>query len=176
MDTAQLQLILAAVVGFALTGCAGDPTDNAMIKTFQEHRHEFEALKTMVAHDQYLNRVDIDWTQPDDPSTAGVTPERIAEYRRIFQRLGITRGFQAYGDRAEIEFIAHAEGLSVSGHAKSYCWRESPPPETVNSIDALRAKKSEEYQNYLDHKTDSFEEHVIAYRHIDGHWYLAYKS
>jgi hypothetical protein len=168
--------MLACIVAFALTGCASDPTDDAMIKAFQENRQEFESLKAMVTHDKYLNRVDMDWTDPAVPSTVGVTSERIAEYRRIFQRLGITRGFQAYGDRTEIEFIAHAEGLSVSGHAKSYCWREFPPAETVNSIDALRAKKSEEYQKYLDHKTSSFEEHVIAYRHIDGNWYLFYES
>src|SRR5438874_1276170 len=134
MRAAQLQLILAGVFALTLTSCASDPTDDAMIKAFQEHRQEFESLKAMVTHDKALKRADMDWTDPADTSTVGVTSERIAEYRRIFQKLGITRGFQAYGDRTEIEFIAHAEGLSVSGHSKSYCWRESPPTDTVKSI------------------------------------------
>src|SRR5689334_4323233 len=121
--TGKVLPIVLVFIAPLLAGCEhGDPTDDAMIANFRKHRKEFELLRDMVVHDTVLHRLDMDWSDPADPGIFGITPQRIAEYHRLFRELGITRGFAAYGDRSKIEFIAHTEGLSVSGHAKNYTW------------------------------------------------------
>ncbi len=161
----------------ALTACAKrDPTDDEMLQNFQQHRAEFEQLRIMVSADRGLQRVDQDWTKPDDPAAIGISKERIAEYRRMFRRLGIPRGFQCYGDRSEITFIAHAEGLAVAGHAKNYVWSQSEPDELVDSIDRFRVQEIRQYRDYLDGKTKTFQKHWNVYRRIEGNWYLNWES
>jgi hypothetical protein len=176
MHVGNVQFIFAAIVVIGLSGCERDPTDQSIIANFQKHREDFEKLTEMVIHDMKLKRLDMTWSAPADPSTIGITPERVAEYRRIFRELGIRRGFSAYGDRSIIHFVAHAEGLSVAGHAKSYTWCDSTPEELVDSIDRFRIEKSEEYRQYLEHKTKSFQKHRNVFRHIEGNWYLEYDS
>src|SRR5690242_14414693 len=110
----RLVLIVTTLV---MSACRGevDPSDDQMLRNFQEHRAAFEKLRDMILEDRDLQRVDRDWTDPADPATIGITSQRIAEYRKLFRELGIARGFQAYGDRSEIRLLAHAEGLSVAG-------------------------------------------------------------
>jgi hypothetical protein len=168
------RIILACLSVCAVLGCAGEPKDAGLIKNFQDHRQEFEALRVMIIHDQGLHRVDADWTDPADPSTIGITPGRIAEYRAIFRKLGIPRGFSNYS--GSIELLAHCEGIAVSGSSEGYCWLASPPEKLVSSLDEFRAKQSDEYGKFLEHKPNSWQKHGNAYRHIEGNWYLHYDS
>jgi len=165
------------VILLPLTGCSQhDPSDAEMLRNFQQHRAEFEQLREMVSTDAGLQRVDQDWTRPDNPAAIGISAERIAEYRRIFHKLGIPRGFQAYGDRSEIKFIAHAEGLAVAGHAKNYVWSASEPDELVDSIDQFRVDEMKQYRDYLEKKSETFQKHWNVYRRIEGNWYLNWES
>ena len=74
----------------------------------QNNRVTFEALIVMINEDRGLERVDVDWTRPDDPSKIGVSSARIAEYRRIMRRIAVARGFYAFEPRDEISFLASA--------------------------------------------------------------------
>ena len=94
----------------------------------------------------------------------------------MFRQVGIPRGFQAYGERSEIQFVAHAEGLAVAGHAKNYVWSASEPNELVDSIDAFRIKETQQYRDYLEGKTKTFQKHWNVYQRIEGNWYLNWES
>lgn len=140
---------------------SGPPSDAEMIRNFEAHRAEFDRLITMIREDKGLERVDDDWTRPDDPSTIGVSNERIAAYRRLFAEAGVPRGFYSFNDAKTISFIAFAEGLSVSGCSKSYLYTTEGEPEGL-----------------VDEPLDSHHRDNKAFvrRRIGDGWYLQYDS
>ncbi len=147
MTKAVYALLVVAAIGAAVAllmpGSGGPPSDEALIRNLAEHRAVFDRLIAMIREDKGLERVDDDWTLPDDPASIGVSPERIAEYRRLFAEAGLPRGFAAYGDRAAVNFIAYAEGLSVSGCAKGYLYSETAPDDLVaEPLDKYRGRAS----------------------------------
>ncbi len=131
--------------------------DAELIDNFRAHRAEFDRLLGMVHADEKLLRVDVDWTSPENPQEAGVSPERVEEYRRMFRKLGVRRGFNAFGGRDYVEFMTSAKGLSIGGSAKGYAYSTRRPELIVDDLDRHRARQ-----------TSSF----TAYRHIEGDWYL----
>lgn len=148
-----------------LVGCKdpfeGQPhlPDDQLIANFQAHKPEFERLRLMILEDKGLTRVDVDWTQPNDPTTIGVTPERIAEYRRLFTQLGLARGFSAY--RHDIEFLASCQGWVASGSSKGYLYKAKPPLTLEDNLDQY-----------------SSQERAVGYgyRKIEGSWYLYFEA
>jgi hypothetical protein len=131
-----------------------------MIRNLEEHRAVFEHLIAMIREDKGLERVDDDWTRPDDPASIGVSPERIAEYRRLFAEAGIPRGFYSFNDATTIIFMAYASGLSVSGSSKSYVFTAKTPEELT------------------DEPLDKFHHggKGAVRRRIGEHWYLEYEA
>ena len=131
--------------------------DAWMIANFQKHKSDFERLRQMILEDKGLNRVDDNWTDPQEPLTIGIKSERIARYRRIFQQLGIPRGFSATAERDKIEFITTTQGWLAGGSLKSYMYLKTPPDEVLDDLDKL-----------------TFQERPVGtgYRHIEGNWYL----
>jgi hypothetical protein len=148
---------------FGLVGCKdpfeGQPhlADDQLIGKFHEHRADFERLREMVLEDRGLTRVDDDWTAPSDPTTIGVTADRIAEYRLLFKKLGLARGFSAGLDRREIELLASAQGWVAHGSHKGYVY-------TVRVTESLDAD--------LDHYSSQERPLGSGYRRIEGNWYL----
>ena len=114
--------VLAVVVLVLAGGCgrSSHPSDAVLLQRFNQNEADFERLLTMLREDRQLQRVDDNWTRPSDPNSIGVSPERIAEYRRLFAKLGIPRGFYAFHDPERFTFLASTFGLSVSGSAKGY--------------------------------------------------------
>jgi hypothetical protein len=55
---------------------------------FRAHRGDYEMLLTMLRQDKNLTFVNGGLTLPDDPAAIGISPARIAEYRRMLSRLG----------------------------------------------------------------------------------------
>ena len=108
------------------------PSDEALIRNLAEHRAVFDRLIAMIREDKGLERVDDDWTRPDDPASIGVTPERIAEYRRLLAEAGVTRGFYSFNDATTITFMAYAFGLSISGCSKGYIFTDGTPEDLVD--------------------------------------------
>jgi hypothetical protein len=156
------------------------PTDEEMIATFREHRAEFEQLRAMMQQDEGLARVDDDWTQPEDPASIGVPPERIAEYRSLAKKLALERGVAGFGDKAQrIDFIASARGLSISGSSKSFVWLGTPPQPTedtaiVENLDNHVRQKQAERSAYFDKHKRRMSGNIRALREIEPHWYLEY--
>ena len=158
----MMKSILLIVVGIVIAlsaGCARSthPSDSALLQRFDTNEADLERLLTMLREDPKLQRVDDTWTNPSDPSSIGVSAERIATYRRLFAKLGIPRGFYAFHAPERFTFLASTFGLSVSGSAKGYAYLENKPVLIVSSLDT-----------YWSSDNRSF----TAYRHIKGNWYL----
>ena len=109
---------LALTCAFALmvVGCQPEPKNFKLTKNFQDYREEFENLRAMIVHDGGLHRVDANWTDLAYPISVGVTPERIAGYRALFRKLGMSRG--VYSHPGKIDLIAHAESISLRDHRR----------------------------------------------------------
>ncbi len=162
----RLALGLGVVAALALTllllipQYSGPPSDAELIRNLEAHRAVFERLLSMIREDKGLERVDDDWTRPDDPSTLGVSQARIAEYRRLFAEADIPRGFYSFNDGQTVLFVAFAEGLSVSGCSKSYLY------------------STEEPEGVIDEPLDGHHRDNKAFvrRRIGENWYLQYDS
>ena len=132
--------------------------DETLIRNFQQHRSTFEELRQMIVADSGLHRVDDDWTDPADPATVDVSPERIADYRRLLTEVGCRRGFEHGSATPGIYFISGAKGLAVAGQTKGYCYLETTPaPIVTNTATYSSPQTYEEYE---------------VYRPIESHWYI----
>lgn len=150
---------LAACLVLAGCGDRPHPKDAEMLDNFSRHEMGFEELAAMVRADKALVRVDADWTDPADPSTVGVGPERIAEYRRRFKELKVSRGFRVVRSPETITFLANAIGLGISGSGKGYVYTEGAPDLVVKELDGYKSPDGRSF---------------TAYRPIKGNWYLYY--
>lgn len=159
--------VLAAAL--SLVACADPPrpTDAVLIERLRAKMPLFLQLIAMIEQDRDLERVDIDWTKPDDPGTVGVSPERIATYRKLMKEAGVPRGFSALKPRKAITFIAYASGLFTHGWAKSYIY-------------VLPGSESERYGFDLEDGdldgASAGQKKFFGYRHIEGNWYLLLES
>jgi hypothetical protein len=150
-------------------GCGGHPTDEVLLATFSTHRAELEKLVEMFRADRGLGRVGSDFTRPDDPSRVSVTPERIAEYRRLCATVGAADCIEGYdAEYYALYGVNHSGmvkdpiwihvsglGLSISGSSKGYYYSASPQSNVVSSLEGLRLTRSNTWL-----------------RHIEGPWYL----
>jgi hypothetical protein len=136
--------------------------DEDLIAAFQQHRATFELLLRMIAADSKLHRVDCDWTDPQNPKDAGVSPERISEYRQLLDEVGCHRGFEVFPARPGIYFISAAQGTVVNSLTKGFYYFEGTPDTIVTNTETY-IPKAQEY---------SFE----IFRHIDGHWYVYFQK
>jgi hypothetical protein len=156
-----MAVFVLAIVGlfFGLRYWMSHPSDESLIKNFEKNQSAFNELVGMIREDKELERVDDNWTRPDSPASIGISSERIAKYRQIFNELKIPRGFYSFMNPTRIEFIASASGLSVSGSSKGYAFLENKPDLVVEDLD-----------NYHSPDGRSF----TAYRQLSGNWYLVY--
>jgi hypothetical protein len=137
-------------------------SDEILIRKFQRNRSTFEELRQMIVADSQLYRVDDDWTDPSNTATVGVSPKRIAEYRRLLAEVGCGRGFAHYPGVPGVEFISGTKGLAIAGESKGYCYFDSPPASVVmNTATYKPANNDEDYK---------------VFRPIEGHWYIYFES
>ena len=103
--------VLFAVIALACVGtpAAPDerhPTGQELIDAFYAHQERFEALRLMFLEDEGLEWISPVHTLPEDLEPLGITPERVAEYRTLFQELGLAKGVYSFNDKRSIAFIA----------------------------------------------------------------------
>ena len=120
-------------------------------------------MVTMFQADKALSRIAPDFTRPDDPAKAGVTPARLGDYRSLFKKAGVGNGMEGYGYRDMIWFLVSSLGLSVSGSGKGIAYVQGTPDLLVPDLDAHIAKA------HAGH-AESF----TAFQRIEGNWYLYY--
>ncbi len=156
-------LIFAGLVlGLTILDPFGDsphPTDAALLAQFKEKRAILDRLVEMIAQDPGLERLAPDFTRPEDPAAAGVSPDRVALYRKLCLEAGIANGFQHYG--SAIEFFVHTRGLSIAGSGKGFAYREADDPDALIVDGDLEAAVS-----------SLADKSVLAQRRISGNWWL----
>jgi hypothetical protein len=136
--------------------------DDLLLAAFQQHRSTFEQLHQMIVTDSQLHRVGEDWTDPRDPATIGISPERIAEYRKLLATVGCGAGFAEYPWRPGIHFISAATGMAASGgYVKGYCYLENAPTSVVTNTAAYNPP----------HAGDDY----VVFHPIEGHWYVYFE-
>ncbi len=140
------------------------PSDAAMLRHFERHESTFVALAQMASADKGLDRVDDNWTMPADTRSVGVSPERLAQYRRMLGEVGTPRGFHA-GRRSDgddgIDFLYWLEGSAVSDDIdKGFAYRTTPPVTVVPTLDGIHPMSRNGF---------------VAYRRIHGNWYIFYE-
>jgi len=120
--------IIVIVLLFALIlsgGCTTfdekrHPADDVLIENFRAHRGEFEELRQLFMADRNLTRVAFDFTRPENAQSAGVSRDRLNEYRNLFNKLGLKNGIEGYGEKDTIFFHSSSIGLAVTGSGKGY--------------------------------------------------------
>jgi hypothetical protein len=152
------------VILLALTfGCgnqAKHESDDYLISNFKDHKKVFEQLRQMAQADTNLVRVSMQYTVPEDPETARVSRDRIAEYRKLFRRARCPVGLLSSTNRPGIWFLASAHGLLNRGSSKGYCYATRVPAVIVSNTASYRPPNAEGFE---------------VYRHIEGSWYLIFE-
>ena len=169
-------ILLVAIGGVAYVGTIAyavfsafyggpKPTDAKLISLFQAHRPQIDALmKTMQAD----KPTKLSGAASTDPST--LPSSGMEEYRRnfkdidpqLFGEIDRPRGFYYDPESGSVTIMAWATGLAGSGASKSFMYKPANPIPLVDDLDVYRAPKG---QNY-----------ILAYRHIEGDWYLEYDA
>jgi hypothetical protein len=144
--------VVVVLVALMMSG-PSHPSDETMIRYFQENRRQFVELLQMFQKDSGLDSVgELAANSPDNPQTVGGDEMRIQQYLTLRKQLNVQTIERNYNN--EVLFITSTYGLSVSGSRKGYVYSETPP----TSITTADAKPTGE-----------------AYGYIEGNWYLYYE-
>lgn len=135
----KVEVIICIVLGIILTltvtlwssilfeSGPNHPLDEDLIRNFDKHKDQFQQLAGKIEEDKGIRRIDDDWTDPDDLKTIGISNEDLKEYRNVFNRLRIPRGFCNY-DEHGIKFIVSTYGMAFTNSSlKGYFYSEIPP-------------------------------------------------
>ena len=140
------------------------PSDQQLLDNFNYHRPTFDTLAQMTLKDKHLLEVSDNGTQPADPRTVGVSPERVSRYRHLLTQAEAHYGLQTDGLHGA-DFLCWGHGGATSSDAfKGYAYLTVPPSRTFNSLDLFRDQSQSEGLPETE-----------AYRHIEGCWYLYYE-
>lgn len=161
-------LVGGVLFAIMVLACAGPsaapdkqhPTGQELVDVFHAHQEEFETLRLMALEDEELEWVSPDHTLPEELEPLGITPERVAEYRTLFQELGLAKGVYSLDDKATITFIA-----SERSWVKGYLYADRCPGTLVEDID----------QAWAEHSTSEATAYAF-FQPIEGNWYLFLSS
>jgi len=157
-----------AVIAYAVFGAfygGPKPTDAELISGFQAHK---QAIETVMRHLQ----ADTAIASPiaEKPSPLVLQSDSKERYRQFFKEIDpklfgeIDRyhGFEYDPVSGSVVVLSWATGMAASGASKAFMYKPAHPVPLVDDLDAYRAPKG---QNY-----------ILAYRHIEGDWYLEYDA
>ncbi len=148
---------LAVAMLFALPISGPHPSDDEMIRSFREHKQDYETLLQMFQLDAGLDRLgDLAGDWPENPVDVGVDEARLTRYRSLMLQLDV-HSLERYIDN-QVLFVTSTFGLAVSGSMKGYVYSEKPPTPLVG-----------------DTERDAVGPIGEVYRHIEGGWYLIYE-
>ena len=160
-----VRAVLLLVV-FAVSGCGEHPSSATLIQQWRDHRKEFDETLQMFLADTALGRVAPDFTRPEDPTTIGVRPERIARYRQLLRSAGVASGIEGYAPKNMVWYRVSDRGLSISGSSKGIIWRSETPGAPDLLLDDLDAFLAKTFPGH--HRS------FTAYQRLEGNWYLYY--
>jgi len=166
-----LIVIVVFVALFAITLLINKaPTEEELIRNYNTNKTEFNNLVKRIQIDQKigLERVDDDWTRPENVTSIGLTEQDIVNYRNDFRNLNIPRGFYAFSDR--IDFIAHTSGLSISGSSEGYLYSTIEPKNYFKKNCGYSLKPFNDLREYKGCK--GYTHSYTIYQPIDKNWFI----
>ena len=170
----NLVLLFGIIVVIAGSACflyaeKDHPKDRDLLEFFSENRHDFDALIAMFKADRSLGRIGSNFERTSsffgeckgdkvwNGDKIEVTKERLSDYRSLFTKLKLPAGIEGYCDKHEIYLYASTKGLSITGSTKGYAFLDERPKVLVDDLDTYWSADGKSF---------------IAYRHIEGNWYL----
>ena len=107
------------------------PSDETLIRHFEENAGHFAAIITMLGQDPKVGTIGRDFLfEADKPFVSasvtrlGITEERLDEYKRILARAGVSR-LDRYGEA--VSFGIWGSGFAGNTHHKGIAWLANEP-------------------------------------------------
>lgn len=145
---------------------AGPPSNEALLKTFREHKQEYEELRNLLQEDRKLRRVaswgfEI-WDSPIvmTPPTAELSSARYQKYMDLLTRVHGLALSRSRGDHPDSCIFVWASGWAADTKHIAICWLEREPEKQIES-DSRQAsvERAGEHSRFV-------------FEHIEDKWYL----
>ena len=123
--------------------CSSPPSDAALTTEFHNRRADYVRLLRMFREDSGLGRVAYDFTRPANffsgaplRSSSSLSPTRLREYQRLFDRLELPGGIEGYDNKHVVYFWRYAEGMGagLGGSSKGFAYSDSLPSATPSAV------------------------------------------
>ncbi len=147
-----------------LSGCGSRPSDEMLIRNFQENREAFQSLFHQFNNEKGIEKISLDSISPKN---AEISDEKLNRYRMLLKELGVLQIYKINlkdSHRIFIHFFVYSRGLSITGESKSYLYATEKPGLLVENLDDyyIQRRKTKEFLSY------------VAYRYITDNWYLCH--
>lgn len=123
---------IAAGLLILLSGCSKPPSDEQLVRRFEDHRAVYERLRDLLLADTNLKGVAPFGVQMADspiyvtPPTPLVSSAKFQEYMSLLKSAGGTRASRSEGLHPVICIGVYAGGWAGDIRHKNICWRETP--------------------------------------------------
>ncbi len=162
-------VVLSAWIFLAYLVRPKPPKESELIQNFYAHQAAYERLRDMFLADAYVHRVAsygvavTNTIAARNPQDVGFPIDRYNEYLGLLRQanvLLVSRG--EWENSSDPLFLVWGWGFAGNTRHVGICWKDREPTNRVASLYQKR-KRDESYRGAY---------RQIAYRQIDGHWYL----
>jgi hypothetical protein len=87
MQESKRRWIFFAATVLVLSSCLYWRSDARRLSLFHAHKSDYQTPLTMLQHDDGLTFINSALTVPDDPTSKGISRQRITEYRRYMSSI-----------------------------------------------------------------------------------------
>ena len=139
------------------------PKESNLVQNFCGHRAAYERLRDMLQADGQIDRL-ADWGVMTTKGRFCVPPdgdfpaERYREYMSLLKEVGGLEASRSQGQHADPDILVWAWGWPGRTRHIGICWLDQAPTNQIAALDGYRSRR--------------YPERVVAYRHIEGNWYL----
>jgi hypothetical protein len=158
---AKVGLLLALTL-VAGCGFSSHPSVKVLAQRLKSNEAEFNRLAAMLFEDSDIVRLSDKYVFLGEGFNRQVPDERLREYRRLFNELGIEAGFHRDGANAVRLIASSRGGVFLPGSEKSYVYSKVEPSPLVDSLDRVMARDRGDQ--------------APVFRRLEGNWYLYYES
>jgi len=121
---------------------------------------DFAELVKAFGKDSYVNSIGFDYVFMEGDEKAGLSVARLAEYRSLLKKLGLSRIGRGGGG---IQLSASTKDLLVARSHKDFYYAEFEPSPLVDSIDGVSRA------------TGDRRDQAPVFKKVKGNWYLYYE-
>ena len=109
MQESTKRLLLVFAAALALASYVYWRSDTHRLALFRAHKPDYELLLNMLREDAVLTFLNSSVTTPENPAAHGISPQRIAQYRRYMSKIDC--GAISYGSPSRpVLFVSDTAG------------------------------------------------------------------